>query len=117
MIIKSKPLLLLAACTVGSVLISGCAQSRLRIQDDFGQAAAQDLVAQIANPDASRNAGPPPPSSGARAEGAIERYRQDQVIQPSGVGASGGVGYGLNGAGAAPTGGTTGASGAGVTGP
>jgi hypothetical protein len=118
MTFRSRPLRLLAALTVGSALLSSCAESRLRIQDDFGQAASQDLVAQIADPDAGRNAGPPPPSSGARAQGAEERYRQDQVIQPSGIGASGSSGgYGQNGAGATPAVGASGGSGGVTLGP
>src|SRR5271170_7345877 len=88
---------ILAVLTVSCIVLSGCAQTRLREQDDFGQALSQDLAAQIANPDAGRDAGPPPPSNGARADLALERYRQDNVTQPSTVGASGSAaGYGAN---------------------
>jgi hypothetical protein len=72
-----------------SLLLSACAQTRLRIEDDFGRAVNQDLAAQIADPDAARNEGAPPPSSGARAGLALTRYRQDAVTPPSTVGASG----------------------------
>jgi hypothetical protein len=70
-------------------MLSACAQTRLRIEDDFGRAVNQDLAAQIADPDAGRDAGPPPPSSGARAALAQTRYRQDAVTPPSTAGASG----------------------------
>jgi hypothetical protein len=118
--LRLKSWVLFTALAAG--LVSGCAQTRLRIQDDFGRAVNEDLTAQIADPDAGRDAGPPPPSSGARAVAAVERYRQDAVIQPSSVGASGSApGYGANTA-AQPTSAPTtgmGASGAstGVSGP
>lgn len=110
------PVLLVGA----GALLSGCAQSRLRIEDDFGQAVSQDLAAQIANPDAARTEGPAPPSSGARAALAQTRYQHDTVVQPSTIGASGNAsGYGSNGSGAGAGGGSgvgEGAS-AGTTGP
>jgi hypothetical protein len=84
-----KPRLLLAVLCIGAMLLSACAQTRLRIEDDFGRAVNQDLVAQIADPDAARNEGAPPPSSGARSNLAMTRYRQDAVTPPSDVGASG----------------------------
>jgi hypothetical protein len=117
--LRLKSWMLLTAAT--GILLSGCAQTRLRIQDDFGRAVNEDLTAQIADPDAGRDQGPPPSSNGARAVLAVERYRQDAVTQPSTVGASGNAaGYGANGAGTqpgAPAG--TGASGAstGTSGP
>jgi hypothetical protein len=95
--------LALAALAGATVLLSGCAETRLRIQDDFGRAVSQDLASQIADPDAGRNAGPPPPSSGARAALAQTRYRQDAVTPPSTVGASGAAaGYSNNAAPEAP---------------
>jgi hypothetical protein len=95
--------LVLAALAGGAVLLSGCAQTRLRIQDDFGRAVSQDLAAQIADPDAGRDAGPPPPSSGARAVLAQTRYRTDTVTPPSTVGASGAAaGYTNSGSAEAP---------------
>jgi len=114
--LRLKSCLGLIALTGACGLLSACeetTQTRLRVQDDFGQAVSQDLAAQIADPDAGRNAGPPPPSSGLRAEGAQKRYGQDAVIQPSGIGASGtSGGYGQNGAGAAPTAGAAATAGA-----
>lgn len=90
-----KSLAVLATVVAGGALLSGCLedqridQTRLRMQDDFGRAVTQDLAAQIANPDAGRDAGPPPPSNGARANLAVTRYRQDAVTPPSTIGASG----------------------------
>jgi hypothetical protein len=117
----AKMCVLVAGLAVGSCLLSACVttpvtETRLRVQDDFGQAVSQDLASQIADPDAGLNAGPPPPSSGARAEGAQARYQADQVIQPSGIGASGNAGYGANGAGATPSGSAGVGSGSAVSG-
>lgn len=113
--LKFKPWLLLAALAGGGAL-SGCvdnpAQSKIRIQPDFGRAVSQDLAAQIANPDAGRDAGPPPPLDGARANLAVQRYRQNEVIQPASIGASGSSsGYGGIGAGTTPGGTVAAASG------
>lgn len=119
--------LLLATLTGGAALVCGCAhnptETRLRLQNDFGSALSQDLKAQIADPDAGKYAGPAPPSSGARADLAQERYRADAVTPPSTIGASGtanGYGNGGSGAGGAGAGAAMGAGGgaaAGAAGP
>jgi len=99
-----RPGLVLAGLAGGALLLSGCAQTRLRIEDDFGRAVSQDLAAQIANPDAARDEGPAPPSNGARALLAQTKYRQDAVTPPSTVGASGSAaGYTNSGSDQAPT--------------
>lgn len=61
--------------------LSGCVVSQVHNSADFGAAARQDLVAQIADPDRSY-AGPPPPSNGAVAVLAQTRYRTGRVIPP-----------------------------------
>lgn len=64
--------------------LSGCVQSQAHLSSDFGYALRTAAVAQIANPDAVY-AGPPPPSDGARAAGAQERYRAGKVTEPTGI--------------------------------
>jgi hypothetical protein len=61
--------------------LSGCLVSKARLSDDFGAAAHQDTVAQIAEP-AHSYAKPPPPSNGARAVLAQTRYRTGKTITP-----------------------------------
>ena len=90
--------------------LSACAQSSLRISPDFGNAVNQDMVAQIADPDAHYEGVPAPGSSTARIGLAQKRYNANQVIQPSSTTASsktlggsdngnsaGGVGAGVSG--------------------
>lgn len=67
--------------------LSGCVQSQAHLGSDFGYAVRQAAVAQIANPDTIYS-GPPPPSDGARAAGAQERYRTGKVIAPTGIASS-----------------------------
>ena len=74
---------LLAGAAVG---LAGCesdsqGKSRLHMADDFGQAVNADLKAQIAYPDGHWD-GPEPPSSGAKAALAEERYNRGAVIKP-----------------------------------
>lgn len=72
-------LALLAAAGVG---LSGCLESRTHLSRDFGMAAEQELVAQIADPDAHYTGDPAPGSDGARVEGAQQRYRTGKVTKP-----------------------------------
>jgi hypothetical protein len=67
----------LAACGAG---LAGCVVPQKQLSADFGRALHENLVAQIADPDAAY--GPPPPTDGARAQLAMERYRTGKVIQP-----------------------------------
>jgi uncharacterized membrane protein YgcG len=100
--------------TVLAAALGGCAQSHLRIEQGFGEALTQDLAAQIADPDAARNAGPAPPTNGARIGLAMERYQKGTVIQPTTMGASGnssGYGSGNGSGGGGGGGGQTGSSG------
>jgi type IV pilus biogenesis protein CpaD/CtpE len=83
--------------------LAGCADERQLTEDmhasDFGKAVREDMAAQIADPDASYK-GPPPPSSGERADLAQTRYKNDKVIPPAtlltstAIAASGGGGGG-----------------------
>jgi type IV pilus biogenesis protein CpaD/CtpE len=68
----------LAACGAG---LAGCVVPQQTLSADFGRALHENLVAQIADPDAAYP-GPPPPADGARAALAMERYRTGQVIKP-----------------------------------
>ena len=68
-------------------MLSACTQSKLRLNDDFGQAVNQDLAAQIANPDAAWK-GPPPPADGAHAYLMTRRYQTDTVTQPQSLSTS-----------------------------
>jgi type IV pilus biogenesis protein CpaD/CtpE len=108
--------LLLAALGGVGALLAGCADEKQLTEDmhssDFGRAVQEDLAAQIADPDAAYK-GPPPPSSGERAQLAQKRYQNDNVVQP--VGAStlqsaqaGGAGGGSGGSGGGGGGGSTG---------
>lgn len=80
-----------AKCTVlglGALALSGCVQSNLRINPDFGRAVRQDEAAQIADPDAHYLGTPAPGSNGQRVGLAQKRYDKNQVIQPTQLGAS-----------------------------
>jgi len=63
--------------------LSGCTQSSLRINPDFGSAVRQDVAAQIADPDAHYEGTPAPGSSGPRVGLAQKRYDSNTVVQPS----------------------------------
>jgi hypothetical protein len=62
--------------------LSGCA-SQVHVSNDFGVAVRQDLVAQIADPDA-RYPRKPPASNGPRAALAQGRYQTGTSIEPVG---------------------------------
>jgi hypothetical protein len=90
-----KRMLIPGIAIVASAGLSGCVVSQIHISDDFGAAARQNVVAQIAEPD-RRYLGPPPPSNGARAVLAQVRYRHGLTIPPvataSDVGVEGAAG-------------------------
>jgi hypothetical protein len=76
------PRLLLLA--VGAIALSGCAQSSLRMDPEFGSAVRQDVAQQIADPDAQYTGTPAPGAAvGERVEQAQDRYAKDAVIQPT----------------------------------
>jgi hypothetical protein len=91
--------LVIAICI--APLLSACTQSSLRISSDFGNAVNQDLVAQIADPEAHYEGTPSPGSSGVRTGLAQKRYDRNEVIPPSSTTASspGSIGRAENGAG------------------
>ena len=97
---------------VGALLVSGCTESQLRINPDFGVAVRQDMEAQIANPHPRYTGFPPAGSDGSRAALAQTSYATDRVIRPyvtstgsvtvsptedTGGGAGGGGGGGMSG--------------------
>ena len=93
---------LIAAVIGASVGLSGCTESQVRLSPDFGQAVRQDMVAQIADPDAHYLGTPAPGSNGARVDLAQKRYEKGQVIQPSTTTASSNSSAGSGDNGAAP---------------
>ena len=72
----------LALLVASAVLAAGCADSRMHLSDDFGQAVKQDTMAQIANPDAKYSGDPAPGSNGVRVAAAQDRYVNGKVITP-----------------------------------
>jgi type IV pilus biogenesis protein CpaD/CtpE len=81
----AKPLLIATALTLG---LAGCVESQRHLSQDFGSAVRQDVVAQVADPEARYKGVPAPGSDGARVGLAQERYRTGKVIAPSEAGAS-----------------------------
>ena len=80
----TKPGRLLSVMLVCAIpALSGCNQSSLRINPDFGRAVRQDVAAQIADPDAHYEGTPAPGSSGPRVGLAQKRYDSNTVVQPS----------------------------------
>ena len=73
----------LTSVLAAGLLLGGCAETRLRDQADFGDAARQDRAAQIADPDAHYAGVVAPGSNGLRADAAMERYVKGQVIPPA----------------------------------
>jgi hypothetical protein len=68
--------------------LGGCMVSQPHLSSDFGSAVRQDVMAQIADPDARYKGDPAPGSDGARVGAAQERYRTGKVIPPAASGAS-----------------------------
>ncbi|QUD88582.1 hypothetical protein [Phenylobacterium montanum] len=79
--------------------IAGWFQSQKTLSPDLGVAVRQDVVAQIADPQATY--GPPPPADGMRANLAQTRYKADKPVQSnaqaSEFGAKSGVGQSSSG--------------------
>jgi len=105
---KKRTGLLIAALGGVGALLAGCTADGQLKDDmgsaDFGKAVREDLAAQVADPDAAYK-GPPPPSSGERAQVAQQHYVTDTVKQPpsvstgvsTGSGGGGGSGGGSSG--------------------
>lgn len=72
-----------AALAGAGVLLGACAESRLRVQRDFGEAVRQDVASQIADPDAHYAGRPGPGANGIRVDAAQERYLQGKVVEPA----------------------------------
>jgi len=75
----------LFASLAAGMALSGCTQSQLRLQPDFGVAVRQDLAAQIADPDAHYTGVPAPGSDGSRVSLAQTRYQTGNVITPAAI--------------------------------
>jgi len=75
-----RRLAILGAVAICGVGLTGCIYPEESLSSDFGRALHENLVAQIADPEAAY--GPQPPADGARARLATERYRAGRVIQP-----------------------------------
>jgi len=100
----------IAAVIGAGLCLSACTESQVNMAPDFGRAVRQDVVAQIADPDAHYAGDPAPGTNGPRVELAQKRYVKGQVIQPSTMtglsgatnadnGASGGNGGGIGSSG------------------
>ena len=92
----AKTVLISAALGLG---LTGCLTPQAHLSSDFGAAVRQDLVAQIADPDARYKGDPAPGSDGGRVGLAQDHYRKGTVIAPATTGAST---IGASGAGAPP---------------
>jgi hypothetical protein len=99
---NKRTALLIAAIGMAGALVAGCtADGQIKENigaEDFGRAVKEDLAAQIADPDAAYK-GPPPASSGERAQIAQQRYATDAVKQPPSITTGGGGGGGGGGTG------------------
>jgi hypothetical protein len=85
------------ATAVLALALSGCAESRLNIADDYGHAVHQNIVAQVADPDAHYKGIPTPGSNGQRTSAAQDRYNHNSVTKPAATSTSN-VGLGGGGA-------------------
>lgn len=66
--------------------LGGCIQAPGHMEPNFGFAVRQDIVAQIADPDARYRRTLNPASNGERAVGAQERYAKGEVTPPASEG-------------------------------
>jgi len=98
MTIFSKRSAGVAAVIAAGLMLSACTVSQVNMSSDFGQAERQDLVAQVADPDAHYVGDPAPGSNGMRVDLAQKRYVTNQVIQPSTITAQTGATSADNGA-------------------
>lgn len=76
-----RPAFVVTAATLCAAAVAACTTPKTTLSSDFGRALHEDLLAQIADPDATP-VGPPPPADGARIGLAQERYRTGKVIKP-----------------------------------
>lgn len=77
---RAAAFLMLAAASTG---LAGCAERQAHLGQDFGSALRQELVAQVADPDAHYSGKPAPGSDGARVAGAQARYGAGKVTEPT----------------------------------
>jgi hypothetical protein len=98
--IRAMKIFRLCLGVCGLVLSGGCTQSQLHLSDDYGRAFQENMLAQIADPDAHYLGTPAPGADGARVGLAQQRYQKNMVIQPTSITASSGaaVGNAPNGA-------------------
>jgi type IV pilus biogenesis protein CpaD/CtpE len=104
----NRTVLKFALLAAAATALAGC-ETPTRLQPDFGQSLHQNLVAQVADPDAKYSGTVTPASNGARTSLAQTRYQKNPVLQPSvsttagirqaGGGGSPGGGGGAGGAG------------------
>jgi hypothetical protein len=70
-----------AVAAAAAALLGGCVQAS-NLNRDFGRAYHENIVAQVADPDARYKGDPDPGTNGARVALAQERYRTGKVIRP-----------------------------------
>ena len=63
--------------------LAGCAVSRVHLGDDYGRAVRQDLMAQVADPDAKYIGIPEAGANGSRVGLAQDRYVTGDVLEPA----------------------------------
>jgi hypothetical protein len=80
--IAARSLAVVGLCGAAASL-SACAVSRMHLSDDSGVAVRQDIVAQVADPDAMYKGLPAPGAQGLRVDAAQGRYDSGQVIEPA----------------------------------
>jgi hypothetical protein len=78
----SNPAAKLCLLAVAGVALAACTTGRQHLSDDFGRSVREDLVAQIADPDARYAGDPAPASNGKRSALAQSRYERNAVIPP-----------------------------------
>ena len=78
-----KSIWVLAIAVGTGMALSGCVESQAHLSDSFGAAVRQDMVGQIADPDA-RYPRARPAASGHRTALAQDRYATGTSIEPSG---------------------------------
>lgn len=96
---------MIVASVLGAAMaVSGCVESRLHLSDDYGRALRQDVVAQVADPDAHYKGLPAPGADGHRVGLATDRYNRDAVTPPASTSTSSSMsGSGGGGGGSPPS--------------
>jgi len=92
----------ITAILVAGAGLGGCVESKVFLSPDFGQAVRQDVVAQIADPDARYAGSPKPGANGSKAALAQRRYVAGEVIEPAATSTSIVASSGSGGSGAPP---------------